>query len=334
VVDIYSTFLQRSYDQIFQEVALQNLPVVFTLDRAGVVGADGPTHHGSYDLASIRVFPNLVVMAPGDAKDVAPMVDFALGHDAPVSIRYPKANLEMIDREVQPIELGQAEILEWETDGMFLACGTLVGACLRAAERLRDECGLRVGVINARFVKPLDRTTVLKAIEECGFVITVEEGCLMGGFGSAVLEAANDAGFATAHVRRLGLPDRFILHAERDEQLAEVGLEARQVGVRRQVAADQAEPRLRLHRLGQRLGLGVDLGLGAVAQDDDAQRGLRLLHRSFRACEAHRSGVPGKIKLGGFHTPDDLRVRWRRPGHSRSGRGPGRRRGPGRARRG
>src|SRR3954468_15350484 len=225
VVDIYSTFLQRSFDQIFQEVSLQNLPVVFTLDRAGLVGADGPTHHGSYDLAYMRMFPNMVVMAPGDEKDVAPMLDFALRHDGPTSIRYPKANLETIDREVQPIVLGEAEILEWETDGMFLACGTLVGTCLRAAGRLRHDYGLRIGVINARFVKPLDRPTVLKAIEECGFVLTVEEGCLMGGFGSAVLEAANDAGLATAHVRRLGLPDRFVLHAEREEQLAEVGLD-------------------------------------------------------------------------------------------------------------
>ncbi|MEA2633005.1 MAG: 1-deoxy-D-xylulose-5-phosphate synthase [Chloroflexota bacterium] len=225
VVDIYSTFLQRSYDQIFQEVALQAWPEVVALDRAGLVGADGPTHHGSYDLAYMRIFPNRVVMAPGDAKDIAPMLDFALGHDAPVSIRYPKANLETIDREVQPIELGQAEILEWETDGMFRACGTLVTACLRAADRLRHEYGLRVGVIIARFVKPLDRPTALKALEECGFVLTVEEGCLTGGFGSAVLEAASDAGIATAHVRRLGLPDRFVLHAERDEQLAEVGLD-------------------------------------------------------------------------------------------------------------
>ena len=225
VVDIYSTFLQRSFDQIFQEVALQNLPVVFTLDRAGLVGADGPTHHGAYDLAYMRVFPNLIVMAPGDARDVAPMIDFALGQDAPVSIRYPKANLETIERLVQPIELGQAEILEWETDGIFLACGTLVTTCLRAAERLRHQYGLRVGVINARFVKPLDRPTVFKAVEECGFVLTVEEGCLPGGFGSAVLEAVNEAGLPTTHIRRLGLPDRFVLHAERDEQLAEVGLD-------------------------------------------------------------------------------------------------------------
>ncbi len=225
VVDIYSTFLQRAFDQIFQEVSLQNLPVTFTLDRAGVVGADGPTHHGTYDIAYMRMFPNMVVMAPGDEKDVAPMLDFALSHDGPTSIRYPKTNLETISREVQPIELGQAEILEWETDGMFVAFGTLVGGCLRAAERLRQQHGLRVGVINARFAKPLDKATILKAIEECGFVVTVEEGCLMGGFGSAVLEAANEAGLPTANVRRLGLPDRFVLHAERDEQLAEVGLD-------------------------------------------------------------------------------------------------------------
>ncbi|AGA31491.1 1-deoxy-D-xylulose-5-phosphate synthase [Singulisphaera acidiphila] len=225
VVDIYSTFLQRSYDQIFQEVSLQNLPVIFTLDRAGLVGSDGPTHHGSYDLAYMRMFPNMVVMAPGDEKDVAPMIEFALGHNAPVSIRYPKANLETIEREAQPIELGQAEVLEWETDGIFLACGTLVSSCLRAAERLRQQYGLRIGVVNARFAKPLDKTVVLKAVEECGFVLTVEEGCLAGGFGSAVLEVASDAGLSTANVRRLGLPDHYILHAERDEQLAEVGLD-------------------------------------------------------------------------------------------------------------
>ena len=123
VVDIYSTFLQRSYDQIFQEVALQDLPVVFCLDRAGLVGADGPTHHGSYDLAYLRVFPNMVVMAPGDQHDINPMLDFALEQTGPVAIRYPRASVEAVDRDLQPIELGQAEILEWETDGMILVCG-------------------------------------------------------------------------------------------------------------------------------------------------------------------------------------------------------------------
>jgi 1-deoxy-D-xylulose-5-phosphate synthase len=225
VVDIYSTFLQRSYDQIFQEVALQNLPVVFCLDRAGLVGADGPTHHGAYDLTYLRVFPNMVVMAPGDEKDIDPMFEFALTQNSPVAIRYPRANLDTIEREVQPVELGQAEILEWETDGMLLACGPAVECCLRVATFLRSEHGMRVGVINARFVKPLDCKTILKAIEECSFVLTIEESSLSGGFGSAVLEAANEAGLSTSHVRRLGLPDRYILHAERNEQLAEVGLD-------------------------------------------------------------------------------------------------------------
>jgi 1-deoxy-D-xylulose-5-phosphate synthase len=225
IVAIYSTFLQRSYDQIFQEVSLQNLPVTFCIDRAGVVGADGPTHHGTYDIAYLRPFPNMVLMAPGDERDVAPMLDFAIAHPSPVAIRYPRAVLETAEREAQPIELGQAEILEWETDGLLVAYGAMVGTCLRAAERLRERHGLRVGVVNARFAKPLDRTTLFKAIEECGFVITVEEGALPGGFGSAVLEAASDAGLDTRHLRRLGLPDRFIMHAERDEQLAEVGLD-------------------------------------------------------------------------------------------------------------
>ncbi len=225
IVAIYSTFLQRSFDQIFQEVALQNLPVTFCLDRAGLVGSDGPTHHGTYDIAYQRIFPNMVVMAPGDERDVRPMLDFALTYPGPVSIRYPKADVDSIERNVQPIEIGQSEVLEWETDGMLIACGTLLSTCLKVARRLRDDHGLRVGVVNARFIKPLDKATLLKAVEECGFVLTVEEGCLDGGFGSAVLEAANDAGLNTSHVRRLGLPDRFVLHAEREEQLEEVGLD-------------------------------------------------------------------------------------------------------------
>jgi 1-deoxy-D-xylulose-5-phosphate synthase len=225
VVDIYSTFLQRSYDQIFQEVALQDLPVVFCLDRAGLVGADGPTHHGAYDLAYLRLFPNMVVMAPGDEQEIAGMLAFALGHSSPVALRYPRAGVDTVERQVQPIVLGQAEVLEWETDGILLSCGSLLATCLEAAKRLRSKFGLRVGVVNARFVKPLDRGTICKAIEECGIVLTVEEGCLMGGFGSAVLEAANEAGLTTEHIRRLGLPDSYVLHAERDEQLAEVGLD-------------------------------------------------------------------------------------------------------------
>jgi 1-deoxy-D-xylulose-5-phosphate synthase len=225
VCNIYSTFLQRSFDQIFQEVALQNLPVIFTMDRAGLTGPDGPTHHGCFDIPYMRLFPNMVLMAPGDELDLAPMLRFAVAHTAhPTAIRYPKANLEKIERGLAPIELGQAEILEWETDVILLAYGTLLSTCVKVAEKLRQE-GLGVGVVNARFCKPLDRTTVLRAIEEANLVVTVEEGTLEGGFGSAVLEAANAAGADTRHIIRLGIPDRFVEHGERSELFADLGLD-------------------------------------------------------------------------------------------------------------
>jgi 1-deoxy-D-xylulose-5-phosphate synthase len=223
IVDIYSTFLQRSFDQIFQEVALQNLPVTFCLDRGGLVGADGPTHHGAFDNTWMRAFPNIVCMAPGDAQDVVPMLDFALRHDGPTSIRYPKTSAEIIERSVTPIEPGTAEVHRWGTDGVFLAFGSLLGDCLRAAEQLEEE-GLDVGVVNARFLRPLDADLIRRAVESCGFVVTVEESTLQGGFGSAVLEAANDLGLPTQHIRRLGIPDRFIEHGERGELLADLGL--------------------------------------------------------------------------------------------------------------
>lgn len=224
VVDIYSTFLQRSFDQLFQEVALQNLPVAFLLDRAGLTGPDGPTHHGVYDTAYLRMFPNLVVMAPGDEHDVAPMVRFAVTHPAPVAVRYPKANLERIDRTAAPLELGKAEVIAWGDDVVLLAYGTLLTNCARAADLLRQE-GLSVGVVNARFVKPLDREVVARALEEGALLVTVEEGTLEGGFGSAVLEAANAAGLDTRQVLRLGLPDRFVEHGERGELLESLGLD-------------------------------------------------------------------------------------------------------------
>jgi 1-deoxy-D-xylulose-5-phosphate synthase len=224
IVDIYSTFLQRSFDQLFQEVALQNLPVTFCLDRAGLTGPDGPTHHGVFDIAYLRLFPNFVVMAPGDEMDVAPMLRFALGHNGPASLRYPKANLEKVERGVAPVELGQAEVYEWGTDGVIVAFGSLFPTCVKAAEKLKGE-GLDIGVINARFAKPLDRATLLRAVEEFPIVVTVEEGTLEGGFGSAVLEAASTAGLDTRNLVRLGIPDQFIEHAERSELLAELGLD-------------------------------------------------------------------------------------------------------------
>jgi 1-deoxy-D-xylulose-5-phosphate synthase len=224
IVDVYSTFLQRSFDHIFQEVALQNLPVTFCMDRAGLCGPDGPTHHGVFDVAYMRVFPNMVVMAPGDAADVAPMLNFALAHPGPTSLRYPKTTAVTLDRAVADVELGRAEIVEWGTDGTLLVFGALLPTAVRAADRLREE-GIDVGVVNARFVKPIDHEVVAKAITETGFVLTLEEGTLHGGFGSAVLESANAQGLPTENVHRLGLPDEFVEHGERSELLADHGLD-------------------------------------------------------------------------------------------------------------
>jgi len=224
IVSIYSTFLQRAYDQLFQEVALQNLPVAFCLDRAGLTGPDGPTHHGCFDTVYLRSLPNFIIMAPGDEFDLPLMLDFALHASGPASLRYPKGKAERVDRTPAPVELGQAEVLEWGHDGMIIVYGSLLPSCVKVAARLRGE-GIDVGVVNARFAKPLDTATVLRAVEQCSFVVVVEEGTLQGGFGSAVLEVANDARLPTAHIRRLGLPDRFIEHAERDELLADCGLD-------------------------------------------------------------------------------------------------------------
>ena len=224
IVDIYSTFLQRSYDQIFQEAALQNLPVTFMLDRAGLTGPDGPTHHGVFDLGYMRVFPNIVVMAPGDEADLPMMLDLALKHDGPASIRYPKTTTTRVEREVAPLELGKAEEIHWGRDGVIICCGTQLQECVSASEKLRGE-GLDIGVVNARFVKPIDRELIRRAAEEMPFIITVEEAAVMSGFGSAVLEAIADLGLST-RVRRLGLPDEFVEHGERGELLADLGLDS------------------------------------------------------------------------------------------------------------
>lgn len=224
IVTIYSTFLQRSYDQIFQEVCLQNLPVVFMMDRAGLTGPDGPTHHGTFDIGYMRIFPNMVVMVPGDANDIGAMLDFAVQHDTPTAMRYPKENAAEINRELQPVELGKAEVFNWGTDGTIICAGTPLAQCLEAAAELREE-GLDIGVISARFVKPLDTEVMTKALRESPFVVTVEEGMLMGGFGSALLEMAADEGIDAGHVRRIGIPDVFVEHGGRDELFADLRLD-------------------------------------------------------------------------------------------------------------
>jgi 1-deoxy-D-xylulose-5-phosphate synthase len=232
VVDIYSTFLQRSFDQLFQEIALQNLPVVFTMDRAGLAGPDGPTHHGVFDVAYLRVLPNMIVMAPGDASDLRAMIAWALTQGHPCAIRYPKATADTIEGRREPVRLGRGEILRPGHDVAIINYGALAGECLSAAELVEVD-GYDVRVINARFAKPLDRDLILAAVSECAVVVTVEEAALAGGFGSAVLEAATEAALPALHVRRLGIPDRFIEHAERSELLADLGLDA--IGIARTI---------------------------------------------------------------------------------------------------
>jgi 1-deoxy-D-xylulose-5-phosphate synthase len=226
IVDIYSTFLQRSFDQIFQEVVLADLPVVFCMDRAGLTGPDGPTHNGVFDIPYMRLFPRMVVMAPGDEADVKPMLQFALAHDHPTSIRYPKTGLEAIERDVKPVQLGRAEVIEQGDDVVLMAFGTLLGECARAAEILRAK-GLSVGLVNARFAKPLDTDLIESVLRSGSVLVTVEEGTLEAGFGSAVLEAANSMVLPTQQIVRLGLPDRFVEHGERAELFESLGLTAR-----------------------------------------------------------------------------------------------------------
>ena len=214
IVDIYSTFLQRSFDQIFQEVALQGLPVVFMLDRAGLTGPDGPTHHGVFDVAYQRIFPGMTVMAPGDARELSLMLEWALAQDGPVSIRYPKTTAFELPHKPAPVERGRGETLLHGSDAVILAFGALLKSSYDAAERLRRD-GFDVGLVNARFAKPLDTGWLEQVLTEARVVVTVEEGCLGGGFGSAVLEWRNEQRLAPTELIRLGIPDRFVEHGDR-----------------------------------------------------------------------------------------------------------------------
>ncbi len=227
VVAIYSTFLQRSFDQIAQEVSLQQLPVVFCLDRAGLVGGDGSVHHGSYDVAYLRVLPNMVLMAPADEPEMLEALKLAVSLEQATAIRYPRdAVPPPLGETTPPFVLGRSRRIRDGGDATLIAYGSTVAAAVEAAEALARE-DIHVGVINARFAKPLDRQMIAATLQPGRPVLTVEDHMREGGFGSAVLEAAQEMGLPTDHVVRLGLPpDRFINHAARAEQLAEVGLDA------------------------------------------------------------------------------------------------------------
>ncbi len=227
VVAIYSTFLQRAYDQIIHDVALPNLPVIFALDRAGVVGDDGATHQGMFDLSYLRLVPNLSIMAPRDEEELQRMLQAALEHQGPSAIRYPRSQgrgIPLQDTRA-PVPWGKAEILRWGGDVALVAIGSMVHPALEAAEGLAGE-GIQCTVVDARFVKPLDVETIKQVAGETERIVTVEENVLLGGFGSAVLEMLNRLGFRGIAARTLGLPDEFIEHGPRSHFLQVLGLEA------------------------------------------------------------------------------------------------------------
>ena len=225
VVAIYSTFLQRGYDQVLHDVCIQNLPVIFALDRAGLVGADGPTHHGVFDLAYLRSIPNMVVMAPKDENELQHAVKTALVYqDGPIAFRYPRGAGIGVKMEEMPkaFPIGSGELVREGDDMLIVAVGNRVHPALSAAKTL-EENGVSAAVINARFIKPLDTALILPLAERIGKVITVEDGVVMGGFGSAVLEALSDAGLTGVQVKRLGIPDAFVAHGDTSQLYALCG---------------------------------------------------------------------------------------------------------------
>ena len=225
VVAIYSSFLQRGYDQLIHDVCLQNIPVVFAIDRAGVVGSDGPTHHGLFDISSLRAIPDLTIMAPKDENELQHMLFSALQYCQPVAIRYPRGSglgvpLEQMFRHIPH---GTAEIVRHSESGAaIIAVGNMVQNSLLAAEIL-SEAGVEVAVVNARFIKPIDRDTIL-ALADGRRIFTVEDSSLQGGFGTALLELFEEEGASPKSVTRIGYPDRFIEQGEQTELFERYGL--------------------------------------------------------------------------------------------------------------
>jgi 1-deoxy-D-xylulose-5-phosphate synthase len=213
VVAIYSTFLQRAYDQILHDVCLEAHPVVFAMDRGGIVGEDGPTHHGLFDFSYLRSLPNMVVMAPKDENELRHMLGTAVNHPGPIAFRYPRGCGVGVplDDEIQALPIGKGEVLTTGNDVVILAVGVTVTAALEAAKQLKDE-SISATVVNCRFVKPLDVELITRLATEIPFMVTVEENVLPGGFGSAVVECLMDAGIIDSRVVRLGIPDTYVEH--------------------------------------------------------------------------------------------------------------------------
>jgi 1-deoxy-D-xylulose-5-phosphate synthase len=232
VVAIYSTFLQRAYDQIIHDVCLQNLPVIFAIDRAGLVGEDGPTHHGSFDISYLRHIPNLVIMAPKDENELGRMLKAAVEYDGPVAIRYPRGCGEgrKIFDDPKEVKMGKAKLLKKGKDIAVICLGPCVTEALKAAAELKK---ISCTVMNARFAKPLDKTKILDQARRCGKVLTIEENSLKGGFGSAVLELLQENKMDVP-VERLGIPDDFIEHGSQDVLRKKVGIDKE--GIKKKIA--------------------------------------------------------------------------------------------------
>jgi 1-deoxy-D-xylulose-5-phosphate synthase len=237
---IYSTFIQRAFDQVWQEVALNGLPVVFCMDRAGYVGDDGAVHHGFMDQAFLRPMPGMVLMAPSDEAELRRCLKFAASLDTPAALRYPRDNVPAVHFEnaIEPSlqeaaatdwQIGKSRVLKEGTDATLIAYGALVSQTMQAAAELEAE-GLSIGVIDARFCKPIDGEMLTRILRTGHAALTVEDHSLQNGFGSAVLEYAVAHNLPTVNITRLGMPDRLIAHATRGQQLAEVGLDAAGIG--------------------------------------------------------------------------------------------------------
>ena len=227
VFAVYSTFLQRAYDQVCHDVCLQNLPVVFALDRAGVVGSDGPTHHGLFDLSSLRHLPNMTIMAPKDENELQHMIATAFSLDGPVALRYPRGNGYGVplDQTLATLPVGKGELLRQGRDGVIIAVGSMVRPALDASALLATE-GVEVGVVNARFIKPLDRELILSQARGCRTLLTVEENAVQGGFGSAILELLEEEEVTGVAIRCLGFPDQYVEQGEQPELRSAHGLDA------------------------------------------------------------------------------------------------------------
>jgi len=216
VTAIYSTFLQRGYDQVVHDVCLQNLPVVLCLDRAGLAGEDGPTHHGVFDIPYLRHIPNLIFMAPATPEELKAMLEFAMTCNKPVAIRYPKGSTSLLHKSAFPIKAGKSEILKSGRDIAIISIGSMAQIALGTAELLSKK-GVDCAVVNARFIKPLDEELLTTICRRTKKIVTLEDGVLEGGFGSGVLELIERAGIKDIKVRRIGLPDKFIEHGKRSE---------------------------------------------------------------------------------------------------------------------